>query len=144
MRKPLAYEPGTIGHTLYAYKYTYGLDDTSLMQQARGAGMQFRLRAGPTGSGPVLAACPAEFGVAAAIAAAEEHGRAHGLEVVIRRAWLESRIGRWVVGARVLTPDGLGEVQGYDPETNQQFVLLGGETEVRRYAADALQRALEW
>jgi hypothetical protein len=31
----LAYQPGTIGHTLYAYKYAYDLDDTSLMQSAR-------------------------------------------------------------------------------------------------------------
>jgi hypothetical protein len=31
----LAYQPGTIGHTLYAYKYTYGLGDEALMQSAR-------------------------------------------------------------------------------------------------------------
>jgi hypothetical protein len=115
-----------------------------LQQQARGQGLVYRLRAGPTGSGPVLAAWPAEIGVAAAIAAAEEYGREHGLAVVIRRAWLETRIGRWVIAARVLTPDGLGEVVDYDPEADQQLVLLDGETEARRYAADALQQALEW
>jgi hypothetical protein len=31
----LAYQPGTIGHTLYAYKYTYDLGDEALMQSAR-------------------------------------------------------------------------------------------------------------
>lgn len=111
-----------------------------LQQQARSQGLIYRLRTGATGSGTVLAEWPAMIGVDAAIAAAEEYGREHGLVVVIRRAWLEERRGRWVVGARVETADGVGEVLEYDPELNQHLVRLDGETEARGYPPEQLCR----
>jgi hypothetical protein len=114
-----------------------------LQQQARGQGLVYRLRAGATGSGALLAEWPAEIGTLAAVAAAEEFGREHGLAVVIRRAWLDERLGRWVVGARVETPDGVGEVLDYDAENDRHLVRLDGETEARSYAPEQLRRAVE-
>jgi hypothetical protein len=114
-----------------------------LQQQARGQGLVYHLRAGATGSGAVLAEWPATIGALAAIAAAEAYGREHGLVVVVRRAWLDERLGRWVVGARVETPDGVGEVLDYDAENDQHLVRLDGETEARSYAPERLRRAQE-
>jgi hypothetical protein len=82
-----------------------------LLQQARGAGMQFRLRAGPdrqrASVGRVADRDRRRCG--------DRRGRG-----VRPRAWPGHRDPVGLVG-----------------------VLLDGETEARRYAADALQRALE-
>jgi hypothetical protein len=41
MQAMLAYEPGTVGHALYAYKFAHRLGDEALMQRARCSPQRF-------------------------------------------------------------------------------------------------------
>ncbi|HEU4327349.1 MAG TPA: hypothetical protein VFS21_29700 [Roseiflexaceae bacterium] len=111
-----------------------------LRQRDKHGQSSYRLRAGATGSGAVLASWPATLSVDEAIAAARAFGDEQGLEVVIKRAWLIRRTPVWMPDALVMTPDGAGVVFEYDGEADRYVVQPGGDGAMRSYTAGELSR----
>jgi hypothetical protein len=91
----------------------------------------------------VFAEWPEATPIPEAIVAAEAFGQERGLVVVVRRIPLERHLGRWLPGAPVETPDGLGLVQRYDSRRGRYLVLLDGQAEARRYAPQELRGVSE-
>ncbi|HEU4327608.1 MAG TPA: hypothetical protein VFS21_30995 [Roseiflexaceae bacterium] len=112
-----------------------------LRQRDKHGQSSYRLRAGATGSGAVLASWPAALSVDEVIAAAQDYGVQQGLEVIITRAWLIRRTPVWMPDAPVRTPDGAGVVFEYDWEEDRYLVQLDAGGALRSYTAGELSRA---